>query len=592
MTKLPFRYRISITTITVFGASSLLALSVGIVLFLGFNQAAQTTRQLWAEQSETLIDSMEQSLDARLEPIRDQALWIAQDIKDLSDLAALDEYVFGSLAATPQVSGITIISTTGHSRRWHRENRLAINEDWSQDPAIREYLNLVKSANLPVWRKPIFSKTISSATLLHDIPLRNAEGEFIGVLAQIVTLQELSAFLAINYADTGITPFVLYNRDHVLAHPTINAANEQQQLPRLDEVGDLVLQRIWTPDEAAVFISTAMEDTQASGIFWGDDYYLYLYREIKSYGPTPWTIGAYLNTTLLSNDQRERLFKALAAGLAVLLIAIIAAVIVGRRVSFPVKAIARAADAVDTGSLDTVEPLGDSHIRELDDASGAFNNMVNGLREREVIRDTLGRFVPEKVASSLLAGGGSIPVQQAEATILFCDIEGFTQLTENLGPVKIVDVLNAFFSAMVDILERHGGVVTQFQGDAILATFNVPVTDANHAGNAIQAARQMLDCVVSNQFDGEPLNIRIGINTGSVVAGAIGAKGRLNYTVHGDAVNLAARLEALNKEYGSRLLISESTAAQARDLDLSRIGEVTVRGQTRATSLFTLASYN
>ena len=583
-----FKYRVSITTITVFGASSLLTLTVGIVLYLGFNQAAQSTRQLWAEQSETLIDSMEQSLDAHLKPIRDQALWIATDIKDISDLAKLDEYMFGSLAATPQVSGIVIISATGHSRRWLRENRLAVDEDWSQDPQIRDYLNLVKSANSPVWREPIFSQTVSSTTLLHDIPLRNAEGEFIGVLAQIVTLQELSAFLAISYADTGVTPFVLYNRDYVLAHPAINASNRQQLLPRLDELDDLVLQRIWSPDEAAVFISAVMQDTQASGLFWGDNYYLYLYRDIKRYGPAPWTIGAYLNTTLLASDRRERMLKALIAGLAVLLLAIIASVFIGRRVSSPVKAIARAADAVDAGTLDTVEPLGGSHIRELDDASGAFNNMVDGLREREIIRDTLGRFVPEKVASSLLAGGGTIPVQQAEATILFCDIEAFTQLTETLGPVKIVDVLNAFFSAMVDILEQHGGVVTQFQGDAILATFNVPVTDAHHARNAIQAAQEMLECVADSDFDGESLNIRIGINSGSVVAGAIGAKGRLNYTVHGDAVNLAARLEALNKEYGSRLLISESTASQADDLNLSRIGEVTVRGQTKSTNLFTL----
>jgi hypothetical protein len=143
VTKMSLRYRISITTITVFGTSSLLAFTVGIVLFLGFNQAAQTTRQLWAEQSETLIDSMEQSLDAHLKPIRDQSLWIAKDIKDISDPAALDEYMFGSLAATPQVSGIVIISVTGQSRRWLRENRLAVDEDWSQDPSIRDYLNLV-----------------------------------------------------------------------------------------------------------------------------------------------------------------------------------------------------------------------------------------------------------------------------------------------------------------------------------------------------------------------------------------------------------------------------------------------------------------
>jgi adenylate cyclase len=198
--------------------------------------------------------------------------------------------------------------------------------------------------------------------------------------------------------------------------------------------------------------------------------------------------------------------------------------------------------------------------------------------------------VPEKVASSLLAGGGDIPVQQTEATILFCDIEGFTTLTEALGPVKIVEVLNAFFSAMVEILEQHDGVVTQFQGDAILVTFNVPVADERHAHNAIQAALEMLSCVADNQFDEEKLNIRIGINTGSVVAGAIGAKGRLNYTVHGDAVNLAARLEALNKEYQTRLLISESTASQVDEFELTRISEITARGQTRSIDIFTIES--
>jgi class 3 adenylate cyclase len=198
---------------------------------------------------------------------------------------------------------------------------------------------------------------------------------------------------------------------------------------------------------------------------------------------------------------------------------IIASVIVGHQVSRPVKEIVNAANTVDAGSLDAVEPLEGSRIRELDDASRAFNNMVKGLRERQVIRDTLGRFVPEKVASSLgrfvpekvasslLAGGGAIPVQQTEATILFCDIESFTQLTEALGPVKIVDVLNAYFSAMVEILEQKGGVVTQFQGDAILATFNVPIADDNHARNAVHAALEMLNTVATDEYEGEKLNI-------------------------------------------------------------------------------------
>ena len=585
------RYRIPITAITVFGTSSLLALSVGIVLYLGFSQAAESTRQLWADKAQTLINSMESGLEARLQPIRDQALWVARDVKDISDPAALDDYFFGVLAATPQVAGIAVISARGKSRRWHRDKHAAIEEDWSKKPWINDYLELVKSEASADWRDPIFTDTMSAATLLHDVPLYDAEGEFIGVFAQIVTVKELSAYIARSYSDTGITPFVLYNHDYVLAHPLIEAGNLQQPLERLDELDDLVLQRIWTPDHEAAFISQALTNTEASVISWGSDQYLYLYRDIRRFGLAPWTIGVYLNMTLQTGSQVKDMIRALIAGLVVLVLAIIASVIVGRKVSAPVKEIVRAADAVDAGDLDSVTELGRSRIRELDEAGNAFNNMVKGLRERRLIRETLGRFVPEKVANSLLSGGGDIPVQQTEATILFCDIEAFTRLTETLGPVKIVDVLNAYFSAMVEILERHGGVVTQFQGDAILATFNVPIADEAHAANAIRAAQEMLAAVAEDRYDGEALKVRIGINSGSVVAGAIGARGRLNYTVHGDAVNLAARLEALNKEYGTRLLVSESSATQAGDCELKAFTEATVRGQSHSTRLYTLASF-
>lgn len=585
------RYRIPITAITVFGTSSLLALSIAIVLYLGFNQAAESTRELWADKAKTRIDAMEESLDDRLQPIHDQASWVARDVTDLSDPAALDGYFFGALSATPQVSGVAVISVDGRGRRWNRRQRVGIDEDWSQQPWFRDYIELVKSADAPNWREPVFTESVSAATLLHDVPLHDPNGKFIGIFAQIVAVRELSAFISRVYSDTGITPFVLYNRDYVLAHPLIGAGSEQQPLAHLDDLGDLVLQRIWTPDKGVDFMSRTLTNTETGGVSWGEHFYLYLYREITQFGPAPWTIGVYLNTTLQTERPMRDLMQALAAGLAVLVFAIVIAIVIGRKVSGPIKAIARAADAVDAGHLDSIENLGASRIRELDEAGSAFNNMVASLRERQLIRETLGRFVPEKVASALLSGGGDIPVQRGEATILFCDIEAFTRLTEVLGPVKIVALLNAYFSAMVDILERHGGVVTQFQGDAILATFNVPVTDSRHAANALQAACEMLDAVAENRYAGETIRIRIGINTGDVIAGAIGAKGRLNYTVHGDAVNLAARLEALNKEYGSRLLLSESTAAKIKEDRLIQVGETSVRGQTRSIRFFSLEPY-
>ncbi|MGD2172502.1 MAG: adenylate/guanylate cyclase domain-containing protein [Gammaproteobacteria bacterium] len=584
------RFRIPITAITVFGASALLAITVGIVIYLGFGQALQTTRQLWADQAKTLIDGMQQSLDANLQPVSEQARWLAAGITDLRDLPSLDDSIFGALAATPQVAGIAIILPDGQSRRWHRADRRAIDEDWSRAEWLQDYLELVKNSATGAWREPIFTHTVGSSTLLHDIALRDASGDFIGVLAQIVPVKAISSLLAQQYSTNGITPFVLYDRDFVLAHPRIFDGSEQQPLPRLEELGDPVLQRIWSPDFDSDFISRALVDTKANGHYEGGDYYLFIYRDIENFGPAPWTIGAYVNTSLVTGPQTTRAYRALAAGLVTLGLAIVASVIVGRRVSGPVKAIAAAAEEVEIGDLESIKPLPGSPINELDEASMAFNNMVQGLRERKLIRDTLGRFVPEKIASSLLAGGGKLEVQQSEATILFCDIEAFTQLTETLGPVKIVEVLNAFFSRMVEILEHYGGVVTQFQGDAILAIFNVPLADSEHASKAVRAARDMLTSVAGNEFAGERLQIRIGINTGSIIAGAIGARGRLNYTVHGDAVNLAARLEAANKQYGTRLLLSEATASQIHDIELEIIGKTEVRGHSGRVTLFSPAA--
>ena len=291
---------------------------------------------------------------------------------------------------------------------------------------------------------------------------------------------------------------------------------------------------------------------------------------------------------MISNDEFQRLIRALVAALVVLAIAIAASIVVGRKVSTPIKALVKAAESIEGGKFNNVPNLAHSRIRELDDAGDAFNNMVKGLRERQLIRETLGRFVPEEVASSLLAGGGDIEPTQTEATVLFCDIESFTQLTESLGPIRIVEVLNAYFSAMVNVLEDYGGVVTQFQGDAILATFNVPIINPQHANNAVAAAAEMLARVSNNLFARQKLNMRIGINTGTVVAGAIGAEGRLNYTVHGDAVNLAARLESMNKQHGTRLMVSANTVKLADRFSFTELTKTAVRGQSQSITLYTL----
>ena len=586
--------RIPITAVAVFGLGGLVALAVGLSLYLGLSSATENTRQLLQEQVDELLDAIEQKLHDRLKPVEEQARWIAEHVDrralDLHDLAALDAFMFGALAATPQVAGLAVVEPDGRSRRWGREERGVTAEDWSNREGIREWLAAGEREGEMKWREPLWTDTIDSTVLLHDTPLKR-DGRFLGMLGQIVPISDLSLELVKLTGGDDLIPFVLYDRDRVLAHPLLIDLSfrslDGTPLQRLEDLGDAVLETIWSPDEAELYLLSGLTRSEASATRFNDRWYAFLYRHMQRYGPRPWTIGAYLNLDRGDDRVTDRLLLSAATGLAVLCASVLIAAFAGHGVSRPIRAIAATARRVRGGDL-SVARLAPSPIRELDEATRSINEMVEGLQERQVMRATLGRYVPEQVAKSLLREGGRLQVEAVDATVLFSDVEGFTTLTERLGPQRIVDLLNAYFSSMVAILERHGGVVTQFQGDAILATFNVPVHDPDHAANALRAALAMQRETRETTFAGHRIRQRIGINTGPVVAGAVGAEGRLSYTVHGDAVNLAARLESLNKEYGTSVIVSESTAALARDFPLEPLGATTVKGQSGSVTLYAL----
>ena len=208
---------------------------------------------------------------------------------------------------------------------------------------------------------------------------------------------------------------------------------------------------------------------------------------------------------------------------------------------------------------------------------------------RETIIRTLGKYVPESVAASIIRDEGTLEPARTLATVLFSDIENFTSIAESMPPERVFQMLNEYFPAVVKPIIDHGGVVNQFQGDAMLVTFNVPVEDPLHADNAVKTAAAIQAVVAEKDFAGITLRTRIGINTGEVIAGNVGAGSRYNYTVHGDAVNSAARLEQLNKEYDTSSIISESTRALLRnEYPIEAIGEVPIRGKRENLQIFRL----
>ena len=283
-------------------------------------------------------------------------------------------------------------------------------------------------------------------------------------------------------------------------------------------------------------------------------------------------------------DVTETVLLDLFATVVVLCFALI---LVARGILRPVRALTATVEDIEKGILDSRVPIiADDELGVL---MRAVNRMVDGLKERAFIRETFGKYVPDSVAASIIDGRAPIEPKLETATILYTDIEDFTKLAERTDPAELVAVLNAYFSSVIEVIQRFHGVVNQFQGDAMLVTFNVPAPDPRHADNAVAAALALLDAVESREFAGYRVHTRIGVNTGLVFAGNVGSGDRYNYTVHGDAVNLAARLEALNKELGTRVLISSNTVeVLSRQFPLRVLERVAVRGRTEDVTVYTV----
>jgi class 3 adenylate cyclase len=220
---------------------------------------------------------------------------------------------------------------------------------------------------------------------------------------------------------------------------------------------------------------------------------------------------------------------------------------------------------------------------EMGHAASRFNEMVEGLSEREYLRDTFGKYVSESVAAAILDDGrrtGRAVDTTAEATLMFTDIEGFTSLSERLAPSEVARILNAYLATVVPVIQRHGGVVNSFIGDGLFASFNLPLPLADHAAAALRAALDIQQALAGASFLANvDVRTRIGINTGTVIGVTIGAENRLNYTLLGDAVNVASRVEQLNKQFGTGILATESTVRAAGALESCvRLGAADVRG--------------
>jgi adenylate cyclase len=275
------------------------------------------------------------------------------------------------------------------------------------------------------------------------------------------------------------------------------------------------------------------------------------------------------------------------------LIAGMIALWLAKNLSQPVAALAKRVERIAGG--DYAQVTSSTRRDELGQLAGSVNEMARGLADRERVRDLLGKVVSKEIASELLSGKVELGGEERQVTVLFSDIRNFTTLCEQLPATQIVGLLNRYLSRMSEVIESQGGVVDKYIGDAVMALFGAPVARADAATAAVRAAIAMQEALrelhALHDAEGLPrLATGIGIHTGPVVAGNLGSTHRMNYTVIGDAVNLASRLQGLTREYDSAIIVSAAAAAAAAAPGFAYrpLGEVRVKGKSELITIYGL----
>jgi adenylate cyclase len=300
---------------------------------------------------------------------------------------------------------------------------------------------------------------------------------------------------------------------------------------------------------------------------------------------------------MTAHKQRQAILIAAVLTALAALLGIVLAILVSGGITRPVRRLLEGTRAVEAGNLDEALPV--TSQDEIGHLTQAFNRMIEQLRFKERIRETFGKYVDPRVVEGLLDKPVlAVDGQHRVMTVMFCDIKGFTGASKEVTPQGLVKVMNRYFSVMSAPIRDHGGIIDKYIGDAIMAYWGPPFADnADQARLASLAALEMLERVdpLRLEFPGLlgvrslpiSFDIRIGIATGEALVGSIGSELMMSYTVMGDTVNLASRLEGANKEYSTHILVSAATVAGAADaIEAREIDRAVLLGETQPQAVF------
>ncbi|HSQ66132.1 MAG TPA: adenylate/guanylate cyclase domain-containing protein [Polyangiaceae bacterium] len=459
-------------------------------------------------------------------------------------------------------------------------------DDTHYDPRTRPFYALARDAKGRVWTAPyvFFDQGVPGITCA--APVYAKGGELRGVVTVDFDLNVLSTFASQLHLSPHSTVFLYDASGAILAHPTLHVVEksgqgEQGELVTEKNVPDELVREFFqrAPEEAPDFEGARRFTYEHAGVR-----YVAAERAFRIDDRLRWRVGAVAPESDFLGTVEHNNRVAAGVSLAAVLVAVAIGAAFASRIARPLATIAQDMQRVGNFEIEPHVPL-PTIFREIAAMDRALGAMKSGL-------GSFASYVPRDLVRAVLASGerAELGGKTKTMTIFFSDLAGFTTLSETMKPAALVELLGGYFDEMTKVIGERGGTIDKFIGDAIMAFWNAPQDEPRHAELACEAAmacQKRLDEMRRENPALAGLTARVGVATGDVLVGNIGSRERMNYTVMGDTVNLASRLEGLNKAYGTPIMLSEAAYLASKDAVLARpIDVVAVKGKATGIRVY------
>jgi adenylate cyclase len=586
-------------TLTV-GIGLLVLLSVGAVMAVNWIADRDVVRDFATALVRRVLSGEEAALRRHLDAAVHQGDFIAAGLSSgrykLGE-PAFEDFVSGSFAAAPQVDALVVGDPDGNMLRvlrlpsdaGVRADRLSSRDD-SQLGRLGSHM---RARSESFWGPPIYRKERGETFLNYCVPIRN-DDTYLGFVVLGISTRALSRFAENLSAPPRSTAFMLYDGNRVLAHPLMAKGSADPSasdtFPPLRTLGDPVIADLETLPPIREFRLRLPPDVLARRSSGSGESYFVFAREISDYKELPITVGTYVLARAVDAPIRL-LYSATLLAVAMLAVSLIAAAIMASAISRPIRRAAEGATAIGKLDFDEVAPLGHSRFREIESLATSFNAMLDGLK-------AFGRYVPRSLVMRLMKEGGfGAGTAERVVAIMFTDIVSFTAICEKMTVPEVAAFINHHLTLISACVEHEGGTIDKFIGDAVMAFWGAPTRMDNPAAAACRAAIAIQNALAADNKQRvaaglAPVRIRIGIHTGPVVVGDIGAPNRINYTIVGDAVNATQRLESLGKTVSpdaeAIMLVSREVAEAAPGFQFVERGAHVVKGKEQSLDVYQL----